>query len=172
MRSTSPPTEKTRPFAKDCFRRSQAAKVAVDVDDLSPARVRVLQGRIFPATVLLLTARYQIVAVDVDVLTSLLVVTGRQGLPLKLVDELGDEQTAIDWLAKEKNIDPKTPGRDYQLHSRLSDLPFLHTAVISLLQAVGLRALAQHMETSGAVQTVDELNLDGLLALWHPSAGN
>jgi protease IV len=100
------------------------------------------------------------------------VFTGRQGVPLKLVDELGDEQTAIAWLAKENNIDPKTPVRDYQLHSRLSDLPFLHTAVITLLQAVGLRALAQHIETSGAVQTVDELNLDGLLALWHPSAGN
>ena len=41
------------------------------------------------------------------------VFTGRQGLALKLVDELGGERTAIAWLAKEKNIDPKTPVRDY-----------------------------------------------------------
>ena len=58
------------------------------------------------------------------------VFTGRQGIPLKLVDELGDERTAIAWLAKEKNIDPKTPVRDYRLRDRLSDLPFLHTAAI------------------------------------------
>jgi protease-4 len=100
------------------------------------------------------------------------VFTGRQGLPLKLVDELGDEKTAIAWLAKESNIDPKTPVRDYQLHDRLSDLSFLHTAVGSILGAVGLGALAQRLDDWGAAQAVDRLNLDGLLALWHPSAGN
>jgi protease-4 len=100
------------------------------------------------------------------------VFTGRQGVPLKLVDELGDEQTAIAWLAKESNIDPKTPVRDYQLRNRFSDLPFLHTAVIALLDAAGLGALAQRLETWSAVQSIDRLNLDGLLALWHPSAGN
>jgi protease-4 len=100
------------------------------------------------------------------------VFTGRQGVPLRLVDELGDEQTAIAWLAKESNIDPKTPVRDYQLRNRFSDLPFLHTAVIALLDAAGLGALAQRLETWSAVQSIDRLNLDGLLALWHPSAGN
>ena len=59
------------------------------------------------------------------------VFTGRQGVALKLVDELGDERTAIAWLAKEKNIDPKTPVRDYPLRDRLSDLPFLHTAAVA-----------------------------------------
>ena len=29
---------------------------------------------------------------------------------LKLIDELGDEKTAIAWLAKEKNIDAKIAG--------------------------------------------------------------
>ena len=64
------------------------------------------------------------------------VFTGRQGIPLKLVDELGDERTAIAWLAKEKNIDPKTPVRDYRLRDRLGDLPFLHTAIVTSLDAV------------------------------------
>jgi protease-4 len=92
------------------------------------------------------------------------VFTGRQGVPLRLVDELGDEQTAIAWLAKENNIDPKTPVRDYSLHDRLSDLPFLHTAAAAILSAAGLG----HLDEWGAVQAVDRLNLDGLLALWHP----
>jgi protease-4 len=100
------------------------------------------------------------------------VFTGRQGVPLKLVDELGDEQTAIAWLAKESNIDPKTPVRDYSLHGRLSDLPFLHTAASAILGAAGLGALARQLDEWGAVRAIDQLNLDGLLALWHPSAGN
>jgi protease-4 len=100
------------------------------------------------------------------------VFTGRQGIPLKLVDELGDERTAIAWLAKEKNIDPKTPVRDYRLRDRLGDLPFLHTAIVTSLDAVGLGSFARRVEEWGAVQAIERLNLDGLLALWHPPTAN
>jgi protease-4 len=98
--------------------------------------------------------------------------TGRQGLALRLVDELGDENAAIAWLAKEKNIDPKTPVRDFRLRDRLSDLPFLHTAAVGVLDAVGLAAFARRIEGWGALQAIERLNLDGLLALWHPPAAN
>jgi protease IV len=100
------------------------------------------------------------------------VFTGRQGIPLKLVDELGDERTAIAWLAKEKNVDPKTPVRDYRLRDRLGDLPFLHTAIVTSLDAVGLGSFARRFEEWGAVQAIERLNLDGLLALWHPPTAN
>jgi protease-4 len=100
------------------------------------------------------------------------VFTGRQGLGLKLVDELGDERVAIAWLAKEKNIDPKTPVRDYRLRDRFSDLPFLHSAAVVTIEAIGLGSLARRIEESGAVQAIERLNLDGLLALWHPQAAN
>jgi protease-4 len=100
------------------------------------------------------------------------VYTGRQALELKLIDALGDELAAVDWLSKEKGIDPKTPVRDYRLSPRFSDLPFLHTAVAGLFDAVGLRAFAERFKEWGAVQAVERLNLDGLVALWHPSAAN
>ena len=100
------------------------------------------------------------------------VYTGRQALELKLIDALGDELAAVDWLSKEKGIDPKTPVRDYRLSPRFSDLPFLHTAVAGLLDAVGLRAFAERLKESGAAQAVERLNLDGLVALWHPSTAN
>ncbi|MCC6775070.1 MAG: signal peptide peptidase SppA [Hyphomicrobiales bacterium] len=100
------------------------------------------------------------------------VFTGRQGVALKLIDELGDERAAVAWLAKEKSIDAKTPVRDYRLRDRLSDLPFLHTAVISILDIAGLGSLARRLEEWGAVQAMERLNLDGLLALWHPPVGN
>ena len=62
--------------------------------------------------------------------------------------------------------------RDYRLRDRFSDLPFLRTAAIVVLDALGLGAWARHIEDWGAVQAIERLNLDGLLALWHPSAEN
>ena len=100
------------------------------------------------------------------------VFTGRQAVELKLIDALGGEQAAIDWLAKEKNIDAKTPVRNYPLSPRFGELPFLHVAMLGLLDAVGLNGLAERFKEWGAVQAVERLNLDGLLALWHPPASN
>ena len=100
------------------------------------------------------------------------VFTGRQAVDLKLIDALGDEQAAIDWLAKEKGIDAKTPVRDYPLSPRFGDLPFLHVAMLGLLDAMGLSGLAERFKEWGAIQAVERLNLDGLLALWHPPSSN
>ena len=100
------------------------------------------------------------------------VFTGHQGIGLKLVDELGDERSAIAWLASEKKVDAKLPVRDYALHGRLSDLPFLHAAAGALLHAAGLDMLAQSFDDLGTMRAVERLNLDGLLALWHPAGSN
>src|ERR1041385_3028720 len=100
------------------------------------------------------------------------VFTGRQGLELKLVDQIGNEQTAVDWLAKEKGVKPDTPVKDWQLKPRLSDLTILHLATRIALEAVGLSGLAGRIEALGSLQAVERLNLDGLLALWHPPASN
>jgi protease IV len=97
------------------------------------------------------------------------VFTGRQAIDLKLIDELGDEKQAVAWLAKEKGIDPKTRVRKYELEPRFGDLPFLHVAAAMALDAVGLKSWAKQIETWGSVRAIEKLNLDGLLALWHPS---
>jgi len=99
------------------------------------------------------------------------VFTGRQGVGLKLVDGLGNEKTALDWLAAEKHVPANTPVRDYSLQPRFSEFSFLHLAAWSF-QAVGLSAFAQRIEEWGAVGAVERLNLDGLLALWHPPSSN
>jgi protease-4 len=100
------------------------------------------------------------------------VFTGHQAIGLKLIDELGDEQAALAWLAKEKNVDAKLPVRDYALQSRFSDLPFLHASVVALLDATGLSTLARRLDDWGMVAEVERFNLDGLLALWHPAPAN
>ncbi len=99
------------------------------------------------------------------------VFTGRQALDLKLVDAIGYEQTAVDWLVKTKGVDASLPVRDWELRAPLRDLPFLHLGQ-ALLHAVGLDALARRIEEMGTVQAFERLNLDGLLALWHPQMTN
>jgi protease-4 len=44
--------------------------------------------------------------------------------------------------------------------------------VISGLEALGRSSFAKRLEEWGAVQAVERLNLDGLLALWHPPIVN
>jgi protease-4 len=99
------------------------------------------------------------------------VFTGRQAVGLKLIDGLGNEKTALAWLEKEKKVPANTPVRDYRLEPRFSELSFLHLAAWTF-EAAGLSAFAQRIEAWGAVQAVERLNLDGLLALWHPSSSN
>jgi protease-4 len=97
------------------------------------------------------------------------VFTGRQAIELKLVDEIGQEREAIEWLAKTNNIDPKTPVRDWRLTPRFNELSFIHLGGSALLEAFGLGTVARQLESLGLLQAVEKLNLDGLLALWHPS---
>jgi protease IV len=96
------------------------------------------------------------------------VFTGHQAIDLKLIDELGDERAALAWLGKEKKVDTNLPVRNYDLHSRFSDLTFLHAAALAVLNAVGLNALAERLDWTAA-GAMGAFNLDGLLALWHPA---
>jgi len=100
------------------------------------------------------------------------VFTGRQAVDLKLVDQLGDEKTAIDWLVAQKNVKKDLPVRDYRLSPRFGDLTFLRTAASVALDAVGLNGVAHRLEQAGMTQAVDRLGLDGMLALWQPAASN
>jgi len=100
------------------------------------------------------------------------VFTGRQAIALKLADEIGREQEAIDWLAKSSHIDPTTPVRDWRLHPRFSQLSLLHLGMRAVLDGLGLGSLVHQPEINGALQAAEKLNLDGLLMLWHPSASN
>ena len=100
------------------------------------------------------------------------VFTGHQAVDLKLIDEIGDERTALAWLGKEKNIDTKLPVRDYDLHSRFGDLTFLHAAALAILDAAGLNVLAERIDPWGTIGAMQRFNLDGLLALWHPAGSN
>ncbi|MBR0794143.1 signal peptide peptidase SppA [Bradyrhizobium jicamae] len=100
------------------------------------------------------------------------VFTGRQAVDLKLIDQLGDEKTAIAWLVAEKKVKSDLPVRDYKLNPRFGDLTFLRTAASMTLDALGFGDVARRIEQGGVVQAVDRFGLDGMLALWSPGGTN
>jgi len=97
------------------------------------------------------------------------VFTGRQALELKLIDQLGDEKTAVAWLVAQKKIPRELPVRDFKLSPRLTDLTFLRATAVVALDAVGVSGLAERLRRTGVVAAVERLDLDGLLALWLPA---
>ena len=101
------------------------------------------------------------------------VFTGHQGIGLKLIDELGDERTGIAWLAKEKKSTPSCRCATIELHNRVSATCRSCTRrPRRRSMRRGLTTLARQLDDWGAVQAVERLNLDGLLALWHPAGAN
>lgn len=100
------------------------------------------------------------------------VFTGRQAVNLKLIDQLGDEKTAVAWLVSEKKVKSGLPVRDFKLAPKFGDLTFLRAAASITLDAVGLGAVARQVEQGGLAQAVEHLSLDGMLALWRPATAN
>ncbi|MBV9654586.1 MAG: signal peptide peptidase SppA [Acetobacteraceae bacterium] len=81
--------------------------------------------------------------------------TGRQALPLGLIDQFGGEPEARDWLAREKGVAADLPVEDVETGS-LSQRTF--GAVLGPMVGVFQKTLLEQ-----------GLTLDGLWALWHPS---
>ncbi len=91
------------------------------------------------------------------------VFTAHQGLPLKLVDEIGGEREAIAWLETEKKIQKSLPVRDWKRKTSIERLGLVHSAA-GLARAAGFDALAIGLES--VVRAEQVAGLDGLLAIW------
>lgn len=92
--------------------------------------------------------------------------TGRQALARKLVDELGGEEKAKDWLVT-KGVDSKLEIVEWKPRSSTTDF-FLSSAIgQGIAGYLGLPGLdADLLEKIGA----DRIFLDGMLSLWHPQS--
>jgi len=95
--------------------------------------------------------------------------TGQQALDLKLIDTLGGETEALDWLAQEKKIDKTLPIKDWSSYEGLGNLGLTHMAAAMVLDAVGAKELAAALRHGypGATGA-----LDGLVSVWHPQIEN
>jgi protease-4 len=95
------------------------------------------------------------------------VFTGHQALPLRLIDEIGDERTARDWLARERGVSKDLPVRDWRTRRVGDEFGWLHATGVKLMSLIGLGELANAL-LDGAGDAAATARLDGLLALWHP----
>ncbi|NBT22537.1 MAG: signal peptide peptidase SppA [Methylocystaceae bacterium] len=91
------------------------------------------------------------------------VFTAHQGLPLKLVDSIGGEREAIEWLEANKKITKDLPVRDWKKKSNMERLGLVEGAA-AVARLVGMGSFADAMED--ALRAEKGRGLDGLLAIW------
>jgi protease-4 len=97
----------------------------------------------------------------VKILSDGRVYTGRQAVTEKLIDELGGEDKAVDWMKKEKKLAGDIAVKDWKVPSEDSGLFGLGLRITAgALEALGLPGLAEQAKLR---------KLDGLLSVWHPS---
>ena len=90
--------------------------------------------------------------------------TGRQALERKLVDSLGGEDKAVEWLGTQ-GVDDKLDVIEWK--------PAKRGGLLSPLTATSLLAALTGLDTVGAELSrkagTDRMFLDGLVSLWHPA---
>ncbi|MGU3668680.1 signal peptide peptidase SppA [Methylobacterium sp. A49B] len=91
------------------------------------------------------------------------VFSGRQSVPLKLVDELGSERQAVAWLESARGVPKDLPVKDWKPRSE-SDFSLWSAAGVGA-DLLGLDGLAARIRTVGAEAQAAR---GGLLALWRP----
>ncbi len=96
------------------------------------------------------------------------VYTGRQALEVQLIDAIGGERTALEWLREAKNIDTGLKVRDWSSNA-LEELSWGSFATVSLLRAFGLDDLANTLLLTRKTLRAETLSLDGLVSVWHPA---
>ena len=91
------------------------------------------------------------------------VFTGRQGVPLKLVDALGGEREAIKWLENEKGVAKDLPIRDWKPERSLGRFAFFGSAA-AVADGFGMTGLGATLRQSELA--ADSRLLDGLVSIW------
>ena len=90
--------------------------------------------------------------------------TGRQGVANRLIDAVGGETEAIDWLAT-KGVDAKLKVVEWKSTERRGGFLFSKAMAQNIGSALGLPgASGDVIQELGA----DRLFLDGLVSVWHP----
>mgnify|MGYP000205975873 CR=1 FL=1 len=107
---------------------------------------------------------------DALVLADGRIFTGRQALDAKLIDEIGGEEQALDWLAT-KGVDSKLPVRDWEPAGSGGSLFSADLALLWIARQLGI---APDGAAAGLIDGAlgQRLKLDGLLSVWQgPGTG-
>ena len=114
----------------------------------------------------LVADRRRIGEADLATVSSGRVFSGRQGVSLKLVDQIGAERDAVAWLEREKGVAKDLPIRDWR--PRTSSQLNLWTGSADAADLLGFEMIASRLRRLASA--AEAANLDGLLVLWQPSA--
>lgn len=93
------------------------------------------------------------------------VYSGTQALAAGLIDEVGGESTAFDWLVKQEHIDPGLRVVEWKKQDPESSFGFSSAALLLLARQAGLDPAALAAIGIGRLLPA-RLNLDGLLSVW------
>lgn len=112
----------------------------------------------------IVTERRQMTREEVTALADGSVFTGRQALTKKLVDALGGEREALDWLAS-KGVDPNLKVIEWKSKDSEGGWLFPNSLGRALARWLGLPESGGDLikELGG-----ERIFLDGLLSVWHP----
>jgi protease-4 len=117
----------------------------------------------------LVSERRNLTGAELDKVSDGRAFTGRQALELGLIDELGGEQQARDWLASAKNVSADLPVRDWKPEEQgFGGFGLAQEGIAMFAEAAGFPVFAARIRARSAT-TLDLHALDGILAIWHPS---
>lgn len=113
----------------------------------------------------LVSDRRKIAAGSVPGLADGRIYSGRQAVALNLVDQIGDEKAAMNWLTKERQVPAGLKIVDWKPTQESAGL--FGWLFQSLAASIGLSA---ERIAGIAGQISATLKLDGLVSVWHPAA--
>jgi protease IV len=95
----------------------------------------------------------------VKVLADGRVYTGRQAVTAKLIDAVGGEEVALEWLQAKKSVSKDLEILDWAIPASVDPAGLGFSAADTVIQLLGFGGLKRRVESA---------RLDGLLVLWHP----
>jgi protease IV len=113
----------------------------------------------------LVEERRQLTPDEVELISDGRVFTGRQAVTVRLVDQIGGEDEAKDWLAANRDIDADLKILDWKVKGGLTDSGIGFAVARALLSALGFGEGSWIIEK---ITTQERLRVDGLLSVWHP----
>lgn len=95
------------------------------------------------------------------------ILTGHEALSEQLVDAIGGENTAIDWLENEKGVKKDLPVVTWSTNENLEELPFTSRVSREFGKGIGSALLDPINDAKGLIPR--GLTLDGLVSVWQAS---
>lgn len=93
------------------------------------------------------------------------VFTGRQAVAERLVDQIGGEDQAKQWLVASRDIDADLEVVDWDVAGGLGESAIGFAVARALLNSLGF---GEGSWLLGKIAMQERLNLDGLVSVWHP----